>query len=74
MATKVYTRQELEDTLEKKFNGKIIRFAYPGHPPINGMCSQVAVDHKGDLILVINDKRCSCSIESIRDTVSIVRN
>lgn len=73
MAIKKYTRQELEDILTKRYLGHIIRFTYPGKEPVNGMCSNVAFTHEGELSLAINDLRYVCSVESINDCIKIIR-
>jgi hypothetical protein len=72
------TRQEAEDLFTKMFKGNILSFSYPGYDTIFGMCDQVAFsteegDPNGTLILSINDTRYTCSFDSIKDCVKVIR-
>lgn len=69
------TRQEAEDFFTKQYKGHIVSFSYPGYDTIHGMCDNIAFDERngGELILSINEKRYTCSFESIKDCVKIIR-
>lgn len=74
MATKKYTRQELEALLTRRYKGQVIQFNYPGKELVSGMCDQVSIDDNFDLILQIKDTRYTCSVESINDCIKILRS
>ncbi len=67
-----YTRQELEVIFERWYKGSIIQFNYPGYDSIHGMCDEVAFDGV-DVILHINGTRYTCSLESVKDCVKVIR-
>lgn len=72
MAEKQYTRQELEDIFTKWYKGSIVQFSYPGYDSIHGMCDEVSFDGT-DVILIVNNIRYSCSLESVKDCVKVIR-
>lgn len=74
MATKEYSRVELEKVLDQKYKGKYISFTYPGYQQVHGICNRVAFDHNGMVILSIGEKRYEVSLESLRDCTRVLRN
>ena len=72
MKAKVYTRQELEDTFEKMYVGKLIRFNYPGKEEIVGILSRLAVE-KDMVVISINYIRYKISAESFQDCITIIK-
>lgn len=73
MASKTYTRQELEDVLEKRYVGKLVLFKYPGKESINGIVNSIALDHNGEVILNIMQHTYRISLESFQECIEILR-
>lgn len=67
-----YTRAELEAKLEKKYKNRCITLTYPGYKSTTGKVDVVAVDHHGDVIVQMNDKRYQISLESIKEVIKIL--
>lgn len=69
----VHSRQELEDTFEKMYVAKLVRFNYPGKEEVVGILSQLAVDHRGIVIIAINYTQYEVSAESFQDCITIIK-
>lgn len=72
MAVKSYTRDELEKKFEKMYRNRCIRLTYPGYPPAVGKVDVVAVDHNGNLVIQMNEKRYQVSLESVTEVIKLL--
>lgn len=74
--TKQITRVEAENILEKKFKGKNCSFTYPGYKTIYGMVDSIAIEIErkvSTVIIVINDKKYTVSIECLHDCLKLLK-
>jgi hypothetical protein len=73
MKTKV-SKQEANQVLKRRFRAKRITISLPGYPPVSGIVSRVMVDDltDRDVIIMMNDRRYSVSLECLNECVKIL--
>lgn len=72
MAVKSYTRQDLEEKFEKMYVNRCITLTYPGYPAVSAKVDKVAFDHHGNLIVQMNNKRYSVSLEAVNEVIKLL--
>lgn len=76
MSGKKINRLQAEKILEEKYLMKYVEFTAVGYKPIVGRVDRVFIDIiKGEplISMMINDKKYSCSIESRRDCIKLLK-
>lgn len=70
------TVPEMETKLTNRYKGKYCSFTYPGFQTIMGKVDAIALEYIKEPIVVIqmNDKRYTCSLESITDCLKLLKN
>ena len=70
--SKLITRQEAESILNRRFYNKVCCFTYPGYKSVFGKVDQIAIDHKGVIVIQINNERYTCSSESLNECLTLL--
>ena len=73
MATKEYTRAELEELFYTQYYGKIVTISLPGKERVSGLVDEVAFDQFGELILQVGGMKYECSLAWIKQCIKIIR-
>lgn len=68
------TVPQMENKLQQKFKGKIYSFTHPAYNRVIGKVDEISLEYLREPIVVIqmNDKRYTCSLESIPDCLKLL--
>lgn len=74
--------QDFEEVLTKVYKGSFCSFTYPGYDIVYGMCEEICIDTlklpAKEVIIQLGRAdgihRYTCSIESLRECLKVIRN
>lgn len=66
----------MENKLQQKYKGRMCSYTYPGYKAIYGKVDEISLQYLREptVVIQINDKRYTCSLESVPDCLKLLTN